>query len=54
VWARFDPRGTSFIKRADFIKFMLTLGEPLGWDVSYINNHVKQKRFIKKMNIHIG
>lgn len=54
AWARFDPKGTSFIKKQDFSKFMLTLGEPLGWDVSFINNSIKQKRFIKKMNIEIN
>lgn len=51
TWARFDPNGTSFIKRQDFIKFMLALGEPLGWDVSFLNNPIKQKRFLKRMNI---
>lgn len=29
---------------------MLELGEPLGWDISYLNNPNKQIAFIEKMD----
>jgi hypothetical protein len=54
VWSLFDPDGTSFIKTSVFPKFMLQLGEPLGWDFSFHNNYLKQKEYLKstEMPVH--
>ena len=42
VWSMFDPNATSYIKKEDFVQVMLNLGEPLGWDDTYVNNEAKQ------------
>jgi len=41
VWARFDPNATSFIRIHSYAKFLMLLGEPLGWDTSYEHNFLK-------------
>lgn len=41
VWSHFDPNATSFIKASRYPNFLLALGEPLGWDITYKNNYLK-------------
>lgn len=41
VWSDFDPDATSFIKIATYPRFLIALGDPLGWDASYEYNYLK-------------
>jgi hypothetical protein len=53
VWSYFDPnvrykytqflsmQATSFIQVTSYPSFLLALGEPLGWDITYKNNYLK-------------
>jgi hypothetical protein len=41
VWSLFDPNATSFIPMTSYSKFLLALGEPLGWDITYNHNYIK-------------
>jgi hypothetical protein len=41
VWSKFDPDATSFILVSQYRNFLLKLGDPLGWDVTYQHNFVK-------------
>jgi hypothetical protein len=41
VWSRFDSNATSFVRAQSYTKFLLQLGEPLGWDSSYEHNFLK-------------
>jgi hypothetical protein len=41
VWSRYDPSATSFMRAHSYNKFLLQLGEPLGWDSSYEHNFLK-------------
>lgn len=40
-WAMFDPDASTFMKCANYPKFLLYLGEPMGWDKSYEFNYLK-------------
>lgn len=42
VWSQFDPNATSFIRVHSYPKFLMCLGEPLGWDSSFEHNYLKQ------------
>ena len=37
-WSYFDPNATALIKITDFPKFMIELGEPLGWSKEVAEN----------------
>ena len=41
VWSRFDGNATSFLRAHVYDKFLLQLGEPLGWGSSYEHNFLK-------------
>jgi len=41
VWSRYDPDATGFIRKHIYPKFLLSLGDPLGWDLSYNFNYIK-------------
>jgi hypothetical protein len=30
---------------------MLELGDPLGWDITYHNNYLKQQEYMREVNI---
>jgi len=51
AWARFDPDGTSFIRVIDYPRLLLSLGEPLGWDFTYLNNFEKQQEYLANVSI---
>jgi hypothetical protein len=38
AWSEFDPNALGFIHNDDFPALMFKLGEPLGWDDSYLND----------------
>lgn len=42
IWSGFDPDATSFIKVKSYRRFLVALGDPLGWDISYEHNFLKQ------------
>ena len=41
VWSKYDPDATTYIQIKDLKPLLFDLGEPLGWDESYIDNHAK-------------
>ena len=45
-WAYFDPDATGFIKTVHYPKFLLSLGEPLGWDITYEHSFIKQREYM--------
>jgi hypothetical protein len=45
VWSNFDPDATSFILVSQYKNFLLKLGEPLGWDVTFNHNFMKQQEY---------
>lgn len=49
VWSYFDPNATSFIKVSSYPSFLLALGEPLGWDITYKNNYLKQREYLTEV-----
>lgn len=51
VWSEFDPDATSYIKVASYPRFLVALGDPLGWDVSYEYNYLKQLQYLDEINI---
>ena len=38
TWSMYDQDATGFIYLEDFPKLMISLGEPLGWDKSFVDN----------------
>lgn len=46
VWSVFDPDATSFIKMAVYPKFLVELGDPLGWDYTFEHNYHKQQEYL--------
>ena len=32
TWSKFDPDATTFMRVSNYSKFLIALGEPLGWD----------------------
>ena len=42
-------QATSFIKVTSYPSFLLALGEPLGWDITYKNNYLKQREYLKEV-----
>lgn len=51
IWAQFDPDATSFIKITSYPRFLVQLGEPLGWDLSYDHDYVKQSHYLNEVNL---
>ena len=49
VWSLFDPNATSFIRVHSYPKFLMLLGEPLGWDTSFEHNYLKQQEYLKEI-----
>lgn len=45
TWSIFDPDATGFIKAKYYNRFLIALGEPLGWDVTYEHNFIKQQEY---------
>jgi hypothetical protein len=51
-WSHYDKKGTGYIKIADFVAFMIELGEPLGWSKDIIEgNQQLQDEFLEELNI---
>lgn len=46
VWSLFDPDATAFIKKSMYRKFLVELGDPLGWDFSFEHNYLKQQEYL--------
>ena len=51
VWSKFDPDATSFILVSQYRNFLLKLGDPLGWDVTYQHNFVKQQEYLAEITL---
>lgn len=45
AWSDYDPDATGYIKVSDFPEMMFKVGDPLGWDDSYIDDMKKQEDF---------
>lgn len=53
VWARFDPDATSFIRKHSYSRFLQALGDPLGWDITYNYNYMKQLEYLAETSLPI-
>jgi hypothetical protein len=53
IWARFDPDATSFIKKKVYSKFLTALGDPMGWDITYNYNYMKQHEYLAEISLPI-
>lgn len=53
VWSRFDPNATSFIRKHVYRNFLMALGDPLGWNVSYKFNNIKQLEYLAEISLPI-
>jgi hypothetical protein len=51
VWALFDPFATGFMNMNSYPKFLLSLGDPLGWDVTYNHNYLKQMEYLCEIDL---
>lgn len=45
-WAYYDPDATGFIKCSHYPRFLMSLGEPLGWDITYEHSFIKQREYM--------
>jgi hypothetical protein len=41
TWSKFDPDATTFMRIPNYPRFLIALGEPMGWDSSYEYNYLK-------------
>jgi hypothetical protein len=51
VWSQFDADATSFMLVSSYRKFLLKLGDPLGWDVTYNHNFRKQQEYFAEITL---
>jgi hypothetical protein len=51
VWSEFDPDASSFMLISSYRKFLLKLGDPLGWDVTYNHNFMKQQEYFTEITL---
>jgi hypothetical protein len=51
VWALYDPFATGFMNMNCYPKFLLSLGDPLGWDVTYNHNYLKQMEYLCEIDL---
>jgi hypothetical protein len=50
-WSLYDPDATSFIKVTNYQRFLLDLGEPLGWDSTFNHNFIKQHEYLAEISL---
>jgi hypothetical protein len=50
-WSLYDPDATSFIKVKNYKRFLLDLGEPLGWDPTFNHNFIKQHEYLAEISL---
>jgi hypothetical protein len=51
AWSIYDPDATSFIPVHSYAKFLLELGEPLGWDTTFNHNFIKQHEYLAELSL---
>lgn len=51
IWAKFDPDATGYITEKMYPKFLIALGNPLGWDLSFQHNYLKQQEYLSLVNL---
>lgn len=51
MWSDFDPDATSFLLVHQYKNFLLKLGEPLGWDVTFNHNFLKQQEYFAEITL---
>eukprot|EP00347_Sterkiella_histriomuscorum_P008485 403344914 len=51
IWSVFDPNATTFIRCTNYGKFLIYLGDPLGWDSSYEFNYLKQEEYLALVDL---
>ncbi len=44
-------QASSYIRINEYPKFLLQLGEPLGWNVSFQHNYLKQMAYIAEISL---
>ena len=44
-------QASSFITKHEYPKFLLKLGEPLGWNVSFQHNYLKQMAYLAEISL---
>lgn len=54
IWALYDPDASSFIRKRSYSRFLVALGNPLGWDVTFEHNYIKQQEYLSetKLKLH--
>jgi len=50
-WSLYDPDATSFMKVKNYKRFLLDLGEPLGWDPTFNHNFIKQHEYLAEISL---
>jgi hypothetical protein len=50
-WAIFDPDASGFIRIHSYRKFLIVLGEPLGWNVTYEHDFIKQQEYLAEISL---
>lgn len=46
IWALYDPDASSFMRKKSYPRFLVALGNPLGWDLTYEHNYIKQQEYL--------
>eukprot|EP00347_Sterkiella_histriomuscorum_P013804 403363301 len=51
VWANYDPDGTTFMSSQSYGLFLERLGQPLGWELDYTYNYLKQLNYLDEVSL---
>jgi hypothetical protein len=51
TWALFDPDASGFIRCHSYRRFLIALGEPLGWNVSFEHSYLKQQEYLAEISL---
>lgn len=47
----YDPDASSFIRKNSYSRFLVALGNPLGWDVTFEHNYIKQQEYLSETRL---
>lgn len=51
TWAKFDPDASGFIRCHSYRRFLIALGEPLGWNVTFEHSYLKQQEYLAEISL---
>ena len=51
TWSIFDPDATGFIRIHSYRRFLIALGEPLGWNVTFEHDYTKQQEYLAEISL---